>query len=236
MLTWKAAYERKEKKPIEVEGEARLTVEQVYGCAARQTPVVVDGKLDEWKELPLVCRQPAQILVAPESWVGPEDCFFRFGVEYDQEYLYIAVEVVDEQPVLFPEKLPWKQDGIEVLVDARPDPVRSNSRGQGLFENFLFIGLSPGATPGEMVFYKREQVGGEGVQAICAKTDGGHNTEIAIPLSYLDEKQGHRWEEFRLNIGVDDFDDPAGKLAQIWWQPNWRRSQDRPGSGTFKRR
>ena len=123
-----------------------------------------------------------------------------------------------------------------MLVDARPDPVRSNSRGQGLFENFLFIGLSPGATPGEMVFYKREQVVGEGVQAICAKTDGGHNTEIAIPLSYLDEKQGRKWEEFRLNIGVDDFDDAAGKLAQIWWQPNWRRSQDRPGSGIFKRR
>jgi len=137
--------------------------------------------------------------------------------------------------VLHPDRNPWDQDGIEVRVDARPDPERSSGRGHWEFTEMLLIALSPGETSDQMVYYNREKVP-EGVQAICVKMATGHVTEIAIPATYLNEKQGEPWTAFRLNIAMDDYDDPAGPLAQIWWRPDWRYALTYPGSGTFRRR
>ena len=74
-----------------------------------------------------------------------------------------------------------------------------------------------------------------GTQAVCVKTPTGHVTEIAIPGAYLDGQQGRAWQEFRLGLAVDDSDVP-GEAVQLWWLPDWRRSQHIPGSGTFRRR
>jgi len=235
-MDWKVTYELEEGEPIELDGSARVVVERQFDCARRKEKVVVDGNLDEWKKLPFVCREPAQIRVAPDSWKGADDCAFRFGVEHDDEYLYIAVEVTDERSILDPDRTPWSQDGIEVRVDARPDPVRSNSQGQGENANFMFVGMSPGETLAEMVYYQRDQVEQQGVEAICVKTATGFNTEIAIPRAYMNEKQGEEWQAFRLNIAVDDYDEPTGPLAQLWWRPDWRYPENYPGSGTFRRR
>jgi len=52
-------------------------------------------------------------------------------------------------------------------------------------------------------------------------------------------KQGGQWQEFRLNIAMDDFDGEVGDRtngAQLWWKPDWRSQQNYPGSGTFTRR
>jgi len=73
-----------------------------------------------------------------------------------------------------------------------------------------------------------------GTKVACVQTPTGHNTEIAIPASYLDGRQGRSWRAFRLNVAVDDFDKP-GRGAQLWWRPDWRTARTRPGSGTFHR-
>lgn len=235
VLNWSVTYELPDRAPIELEGTQRLVVETLFECPRRTTPVVIDGKLDEWSKLPLICREPAQIRGDSKTWQGPDDSSFRFAVEHDEAYVYIAVETTDERLILDPNKVPWAQDGIEVRVDARPDPERSKGRGQGEFTETLLIALSPGETPDHMVYYNRERVP-EGVQAICVKTATGYATEISVPAAYLNEQQGEPWTAFRLNIAVDDYDDPAGPLAQIWWRPDWRYALTYPGSGTFTRK
>jgi len=57
-----------------------------------------------------------------------------------------------------------------------------------------------------------------------------------VPLAWLDRARGAAWDGFRLNIAVDDYDDPAGPLAQVWWKPRWGSPQDYRGSGMFVRR
>jgi hypothetical protein len=86
-----------------------------------------------------------------------------------------------------------------------------------------------------MVLYRADQID-PGIKAICVKTETGHNTEIAIPVSYLNEKQGGEWKQFRLNIAVNDFDQIAGPLKALWWRPDWRGPQTYAGSGTFERK
>lgn len=192
-MDWKVTYEMEKGKPIELDGTASVVVERRFDCVRRKKEVVVDGRFDEWKKLPFVCEDPAQIRGVPDSWKGPGDSSFRFGVEYDDEFLYIAVETTDERSVLDPKRDPWFQDGVEVRVDARPDPVRSNSRGQGENAEFVLVGMSPGETFEEMVFFQRDRVEQLGVKAICVKTEKGHNTEIAIPW--------HTWTRSRGRSG-----------------------------------
>ena len=210
-----------------------------YDCPRRTGPVTVDGRLDDWKQLPQECRDPPQILFEAKSWEGPRDCSYRFAVEYDDEYLYVAVETTDD---CFyrksPEAHPWQQDGIEIRLDARGEQQRSYGRGRRDFAGHILVALSSSETPEEVYAFQKENWYA-GMRAVCVKTAKGHNTEVAIPVAYLDAHARGRWREFRLNIAVDDFDPlPDGDAvgAQLWWQPDWRLDENVAGSGTFRRR
>ncbi|HOX85129.1 MAG TPA: metallophosphoesterase [bacterium] len=215
---------------IEVENTARPV--RRYPCRRRQTPVQVDGHLDEWSALPFVVTKPAQIQFDRRCYLGPEDGSFAFAVEYDDENLYLAVQVQDEVAYAGPTAAPWQQDGIEIRLDAQPAEVRDY--GKNITENIeiLFIGLTPELPEREMLFYDRDHMP-VGLQARCILTAQGHNTEIAVPIAYLHEKQGEPWSAFRLNITVDDFDGPDEAGTQLWWQPDWRWPISVSGSGTF---
>ncbi len=234
VMNWAAAYDFPNHPRIEMEGTHRVAFDTLFQCPYREEPVVVDGRLGEWSLLPMVCREPALIQFEPKSWQGPEDCSFRFGVAYDKDFLYVAIETVDEHRVSLPNEFPWHQDGIEVRLDARPAPARSEERGQGELEDFLLIALSPTQLGEPPQCYRQAELP-EGVQAACVGTENGHTTEIAVPRAYLDEKQGEPWTTFRMNIAIDDYDvnEPAG--AQIWWRPDWRSPSNFAHSGTFER-
>lgn len=120
-------------------------------------------------------------------------------------------------------------------VDSRPDPERSNWAQWGSeFDEFLFIALLPADTPEETVLFNRPRLP-KNLKAVCVRTEEGHNTEIAIPHEALNQYRGGQWDAIRLNIAIDDFDSPAGELAQYWWRPDWRFELNYPGSGTFVR-
>lgn len=233
-LSWQLTFDPDGARPIELDGSSRVVVDRSLTIGPGRTHRV-DGDLSDWPDLPLVCRQPAQVRVAPASWKGAADGSFRFGVEYDENTLYVAAEITDEQVVADTLHLPWDQDGIEVRLDARPDPARSNERGtEGAA--FLLVAASPGATPAEMFLYQRGRLDSLGVTAVCLRTPGGYAAEIAVPRAWLDQQQGRPWSEFRLNLSVDDVDEPNGVLAQLCWRPDWRTPENYPGSGTFRRR
>ena len=230
---WSAEYDQDRYEIPAVDGQTSLVVSRMYQADRRRDALTVDGDLGDWKDLPYEVTQPAQIDVAADSWQGPADCSWRFGVVEGPEYLYIGVEVTDERAV-YKSAVAWSQDGIEVRLDARPDPVRSAGRGDE--ENLVFIAISPAPKGQDQLLYQPETLEQQGVLAISRPTEKGHNYEMAIPLSYFEERQGADWQRFRLNIAVDDFDEVTGPLAQLWWQPDWRDNTNFAGSGTFERR
>jgi hypothetical protein len=59
--------------------------------------------------------------------------------------------------------------------------------------------------------------------------EGGYVLEAAIPMSYIQEKQGENWQSLRINMGVRDADSDANEAPIYTWNPDWKRI----GSGMF---
>lgn len=216
-VKWSAIYAMPGRAPLTVPRTDLLAVERVTVCPERTAPVQIDGKLDDWAAMPL----------------GGET--YRFAVEHDERNVYLAVKVKDDRLVLSQLKEPWSQDGVEIRLDARSEPQRSQGRGRGEFKDILVVSMSPGEAPEKFVLYNREALPKD-VRVACVKTADGFAAEVAIPAGYLDGKQGGAWKQFRLNVTVDDYDDVAGPLKATWWRPDWRSPRTFSGSGTFERK
>ncbi|MFA7231107.1 MAG: Ig-like domain-containing protein, partial [Victivallaceae bacterium] len=205
-----------------------------FTCAKSSEPKIIDGKLDDWKVLPIICNEPELFrLMGKKAWKGPADCSFAIGVAYDDKYLYIAVEVIDDQCSAVKDKNPWDQDGIEIRLDARSTNLRSANTGKNDMKAFLRLALSPSASASAPWLYKATKDLPAGTKYACVSNLKGFNAEIAIPLAYLNKQAGKEWDGFRLNVTVNDQD--ADKQVQLCWKPDWRAPESYPGSGSFIR-
>ncbi len=204
-------------------------------CYATKNPVVVDGELKEWTKLPVAVNAPINNINAT-AWKGPADLSYQFDCKYDNNFFYIAIKTTDDYLNSLPTKDPWFQDGIEVRIDARPEEKRLFGQGKE-FQDILLIAMSPSQNSETRLPYNADKLP-TGTKAICVTTPTGHNTEIAIPISYINEKAGKEWNAIRLNVVVNDLDDDYKGFQgdKLWWQADWRTPDSTWGAGTFIRK
>jgi len=233
-MRWTASYQRKGEEPLVVSGRRRLGVSRRYACERRKSKVVVDGNLDEWKSLPIDVTKPAQVVLHRKRNTLAKGCRFCFGVSYDDEYIYIGVRTTDDKLFADPKSNVWRQDGVEVRLDGRPAAKRDADDNPRDWTDMLPIVVSPAAQGGEMVIWSSEKLP-KGTKVVSVRTAKGYDTEIAVPASYLNERQGGKWKDFRMNVAVNDFDAET-ESAFLLWQPDWRRERTFPGTGTFVRK
>lgn len=212
---------------IEVQG-FRLDGYERRSIAEARSKVFVDGDLGEWGELPY------------EKTDGENGgAGFRFGVAYDKDYVYIACRLKDAVGTARTGVgNPIDQDDMQILIDARPDPLRALGRGQEVWRDFLSIEIAPGDTAASAGLRRRTRDGytlPQGLTAAMVRTRDGYATEVAIPASALDLAQGGPWNEFRLNICQNGLHDANGAVRRICWQPDWDSDENTIASGTFSK-
>lgn len=196
----------------------------------RVSGMTVDGNLSDWGDQELSKEEkPGQIQRKADFWTGPSDASFAWKAALDDEFLYVAVKVTDEEVLSMKGTFPWKQDGVELWVDPRPMAVRTAV--PDAEEGGILIAMSPSRSAADPWIYKPEALP-EGTRSVCVRTEGGYTMEAAIPLAAL-EKANPKWkvEGLRINLAVDDRD--GDQSVQLWWQPDWRSPGNLPGSGTF---
>jgi predicted alpha/beta superfamily hydrolase len=212
---------------IEVQGFQLDKYERLPIVEAR-AKVLVDGDLGEWGDLPYEKTDGER---------GPAG--FRFGVTYDKDYLYIACRLKDDAWIARPTLGdPIDQDGLQIRIDARPDPIRALGRGQEAWRDFLSVEMAPGETAESTKLRRRNGDGftlPQGLTAAMVRTPNGYAAELAIPASALDHAQGGPWKEFRLDICQYDAHDANGAVRRICWQPDWDSAENTIGSGTFSK-
>ncbi|MEM1060356.1 MAG: sugar-binding protein [Verrucomicrobiota bacterium] len=209
---------------------AERPVAAFYGVP-KADGVTLDGKLDEavWKRAPVRRIDQRDQFFGftknigeriPPDWTGPEDLSADIRYAWDDENLYIAVEVTDDKtgPKTQDGSL-WKMDGIQFLVD----PTRTTDRKIGKYDYQLADGkkgpqvwsslsADAGAPTGEVTGIKMETAPGA--------TGGAAKVyEIAVPWKWLAPFQPGPNANLGFTLIVNE-DDGTGRDAFITWFGN----------------
>ncbi|RMG16366.1 MAG: hypothetical protein D6730_25245 [Bacteroidetes bacterium] len=227
-LKARVVYLPPEQAELEMNFSYLLKPQPIYDISRAAGAVQIDGRLTDWPQLSQRIEEAEFVQASPFAYQGSQDASFAFDVQYDDTFLYLAAEVWDDQLELDEHKNALEQDGLAFILD--PTPAAATSAAN--WRNALVVGLSA-AKGGSVQGHGRLP---EGTKWACKTTEGGYIAEVAIPLTYLDERYGGSWQRFRLNVIVRDFDMEGMHESTLFWQPDWRGKENQPGAGVFEKR
>jgi len=122
-----------------------------YYAVKRMMTVTIDGDLSEWNSIRGATMDQEVFLftgqgISAAKWQGLNDLSCTFKLLWDIEYIYIAVEVVDDnvtEPhgslITGPESGSWDDDGIEIMFDNDGCGMSKYYIGDSLHHEFNFV-------------------------------------------------------------------------------------------------
>ena len=170
-------------------------------------PLTMKGDEQEWAAV------PAQTIehVAYNAPSSPEDFSASFKTLWDNQGLYLLVDVVDDKPINDSVEF-WLDDSAEVFIDA--DNSKSDVYGDKDYQYyFSWEGsrFTAASSQGESRHNKME-----GVVGAANPTDKGYRFEIKFPWSSLGitPRPGTR---IGLDVHVNDDDDGGDRDTKLMW-------------------
>ncbi|NJL12608.1 MAG: hypothetical protein HC913_06160 [Microscillaceae bacterium] len=192
--------------------------------------IKVDGDLKDWGTLAYLSTEQAHLVANPFAHQGNQDASFRFDVRYDEEFLYFAIKVQDDEILTDANRWGDDQDGITLIVNARPEKQSANTTGG--WNESLYLIQNP-ADKMVSQFFRPGRLP-EGVGGVTRRTPEGYQSEFKIPIAYLQKIYGSPdWQSVRLNVRVSDWDQQFQHETQLYWQPDWGSPENYIGSGLF---
>ncbi len=213
---------------VKAEFNHAIRPEKVMTITKQPKKIKVDGDLSEWTSITNKVAENAFLSTDPFSHQGAKDGSFNFDITYDSQHLYIAAKITDDDLNLKENENPMNQDGFHVTLDARALDISSMSTGGS---QTLTISTSPKEDGSLNNRLYRQASLPEGTQVFSKKTATGYDVEIAVPVSYLKEKQITEWKSIRVNLYQTDFDMDFMHETTIAWKPLWNAQGNYIGSG-----
>ena len=196
------------------------------GVPRAKGPISMDGVLDEddWKNAPVEKFDEERQYYAFEKtgvkWKGPADLSGTLRFLWDDQYLYVGVDVTDDiQGGKMDDDMLWAQDGLQFLVD----PSRGQLEGVGKYDYVIGDGKNgltawcslsadAGAPSGRATDIKLSaKRKGDGTGAITY--------EIAFPWSRLAPFKPAPNADLGLSLILNE-DDGAGRKSFMAWFGN----------------
>lgn len=189
-------------------------------------PVKIDGNLKEWGKLNYKFSN-MNLVGQPFDYTDENDGSGMFSIKYDEEYIYIAYEVIDDDLYISETESIAKQDAIYISLDYRSENISAFNSGRYTPDWMLFIQ----SLKKKDAIYKPENLP-EGILYAIKEGKKGYTGEIAIPISEISKSQKD-WKSLRFNIGIYDYDKDGAEKSELYWLPKWNHSSSVSGSGMF---
>jgi hypothetical protein len=171
---------------------------------------IIDGVMDDvWL---LSTEQVITIFIEAEP-TSPEDCSGSWWALWDEEYLYVLVNVIDE--ALVQDSDPgqgWLDDRAEIYVDG--DNAKGASTDNNDYQYNFRWNHGQVETPVEWYNSPRSLLG---VEYGVATTDSGYIVEARLPWSTLTGEAPYEDQLIGINVMIDDDDDGGGRDTQLQW-------------------
>lgn len=168
---------------------------------SEQARFIIDGLLDDWKQLPELALNSHIIHLFA-----------------DTHFLYISGEILDASPIEnnFSAKNLSQGDGIEMAFSLNPEA--SPNRTKMLFsDQHLFISASADCAVYDL---KNQSKPIGGAQLKCLASDHGYSFECAIPLNYFPIKSIKSGTTYLFEAGVNASDKDGRSGQQRWNSPS----------------
>jgi cellulose/xylan binding protein with CBM9 domain len=122
-----------------------------YYASKRTVPIVIDGDLTEWGNVKGFTMSQEKFFfvgqgMSSTKWQGPKDLSATFKLIWDEQFIYVAVEVVDDRVtephgslVSTMETGSWDDDGIELMFDNDGSNMSRYYVGDLLHHEFHFV-------------------------------------------------------------------------------------------------
>ncbi len=187
----------------------------VHAAAVIGTPPGIDGDLAEWTYFDYSLQAPS---FGADQWEDSGDLSARWNTAWDEEYLYLALNISDRDFVQLARGQDlFKGDGLEVWFDAQ---LSADAGTRQLSPDDFQLGLSPGdltsplGSPEAYLWYPAAEA--KPVQAVlieARRRDGGYTLEAAIPwnLFHVTPKAG---QTYGLALALNDDDTPGSAEQQ----------------------
>ena len=173
-----------------------------YKAAA---PLTIDGDLSDWKlESPAVLEDESQVIRDLSFWQGASDLSCKTYVMWDEQNLYLAVDVTEDSPFGAIEMLPLDgEDNFKIFLSTDPaaDPART-AFGTNDFLLYLIVDNNYWDTAFDRSMVEKELLqrfttkgmdGGEdvleGYEKAVSLTSTGFIYEAVIPWSNFSNKK-----------------------------------------------
>jgi len=176
--------------------------------AFRTSGISVDGRISEWQGLPALTLPVIQ--TGSQNYSGPDDLSVSVWLAWDENYLYLAASVVDDQHVQELRSYDlYNGDEIDLWLDT--DLAGDFSVDTNNADDYQ-IGLSPGnfdSIPAEAVVWypQRRPEWNSRIHVAAQPVGSGYQLEAAIPWSMLGI-QPRPGQVFGYAINASDNDTP----------------------------
>ncbi len=167
---------------------------------------------------PLILNNINQV-VEPARWKGCDDLSATTFSAWDNNNLYLTVDVTDDV-ILASDKQPaWNFDGIEFFFDSRPEKMRTVEYTPGYYQMLVAVPMTDGPAP--VACGGMDTFDPTAITATCTRKDGQYHLQITIPwkqLKFIPKKNS--------NIGFDFAINDKDQLDKNRYKAAWRGNGD----------
>lgn len=188
--------------------------------APKNQSIIVDGRLDEWSPASFINIGEKHILPGKGNpYQGPNDLSASMAMSWDNDNIYVAINVTDDQVVTSERVRLHENDSVQLYFDMQNDATDIYDANDSAYCLHVKDGIPTAelekAPTGYFVGANNAMSGPDrNVKVAYTETSRGYIYEAAFPrstLSLIDHKEG---AEFGFSLTVND-NDGNGKLQSL---------------------